>query len=315
MQQQNDCHVIFGAGPVGQAIMDELLAQGKAVRIINRSGGDFPQGVESVTGDVMDPDFARRAAEGASHVYFALNPPYEKWAELFPPLQQHVLDAAIAAGAKLIVMENLYAYGDTGGQPMTEDMPLKATYKKGRVRAAMTEQLLSAHRAGTVRVTMGRASDFFGPRTLGAMMGELVFYPAVSGKTIQIIGRTDQPHTQTYMPDIGKALVMLALSEQADGQAWHIPSPETITTGDFIKRILAETGTDASTQAASKFMLRVLGLFNPMMREFIETYYQFDQPFIMDHGKFARTFGDIATPLDEAISATVRWFRTNPQSG
>ena len=60
-------------------------------------------------------------------------------------------------------MENLYAYGPTGGRPLTEDLPLAARTRKGTTRAAMTTALLDVHRRGTVRVAIGRASDFFGP--------------------------------------------------------------------------------------------------------------------------------------------------------
>ena len=44
----------------------------------------------------------------------------------------------------------------------------------------------------------------------------------------------------------------------------------------------------------------------------MERWYSFDDPYVVDHSKFARSFGDIATPLDEAIAATVEWFRAHP---
>jgi nucleoside-diphosphate-sugar epimerase len=95
-------------------------------------------------------------------VYQCVNAPYTQWPERFPTLQRGVL-AAERTGARLVVLENLYGYGPTGGKPMTEDLPVAATTVKGRTRAAMTGELLAAVRAGRVRLTIGRPSDFFGP--------------------------------------------------------------------------------------------------------------------------------------------------------
>ena len=112
----SELHVVFGTGPIGLATMDELVSKGKRVRMVNRSGrANVAEGVEVGRGDAADPTFTREASAGASVVYFALNPPYDKWPELFPGLQAGVLEGAAWAGAKLMAMENLYMYGSTGG--------------------------------------------------------------------------------------------------------------------------------------------------------------------------------------------------------
>src|SRR5688572_24100437 len=99
--KNHELHVILGAGAVGLALMEALLARGKQVRIVNRSGVKaLPAGVESCQGDVASLDFARKAGEGATHVYAALNAPYAQWKEAFPPLQKGALEAAATAGAK-----------------------------------------------------------------------------------------------------------------------------------------------------------------------------------------------------------------------
>jgi nucleoside-diphosphate-sugar epimerase len=55
---------------------------------------------------------------------------------------------------------------------------------------------------------------------------------------------------------------------------------------------------------------RVLGLVNPALRELGETWYQRDRPFVLDAGRFQRTFGPrLATPLPEAVAETLDWFR------
>ena len=169
-----------------------------------------PVGVGVLVGDASDPEFARRAAAGATVVYQALNPAYTKWPELFPAVQAGVLAGAEAAGAKLVVMDNVYGYGRAAGRPFTEDRPLSAHTRKGQVRARMTESLLDAHGQGRVQVTIGRASDYFGPRGgQQSNLGDRVFLPALDGKTAQLLGDPDMLHTYTYIPDIGSSLVVL----------------------------------------------------------------------------------------------------------
>src|ERR671917_727312 len=267
MTDNGELQVVFGTGPVGTSVMEALMQRGRCrVRMVNRSGrASVPDGVEVVGGDATDEAFAREASEGASVVYFALNPPYDKWPELFPPLQAGVLEGAASAGAKLIAMENLYMYGPTDGRPLTEDLPHAPNTRKGRVRAGMSEELMEAHTSGRVRVAIGRASDFFGPRVITSAAGEQVFGRAVQGKSAQVTGDPDQPHTYTYVPDIGKGLVILGEREEALGQAWHLPSPETLTTRQFVEMIFEEVGKPTRVQAAPKILLRAMGLLNPGM--------------------------------------------------
>jgi nucleoside-diphosphate-sugar epimerase len=306
-----ELHVVFGTGPVGLAVADELSRRDRRVRLVNRSGrADAADGVEVVGGDAADRAFASEACSGATVVYFALNPPYNRWPELFPALQDGVLDGAARAGARLVAMENVYMYGPTGGRPLTEDLPYAADTRKGEVRARMSRDLFAAHEAGKVRVTAGRASDFFGPRVTESAAGASIFGRAISGKAAQVAGDPELPHTYTYAPDIGKGLVTLGEHEEAFGRAWHLPGPETVSTRRFVEVVFGETGGEFKLQRAPKVLFRIMGLFDPAMREMVEMLYEFEEPFIVDHTAFAEAFGDHATPLDEAVRETVRWYRS-----
>ncbi len=303
-QTTNDLNVVFGTGPIGRAVTQELVKRGKA---------DIPAGVEIMQGDVTDYAFTQEASKGASVVYQCTNPPYTQWAELFPALQSGVLEGAASAGAKLIVMDNLYMYGPTGGKLLTEDLPDKATSRKGMTRAKMAQEVMAAHRSGRVRAAIGRASDYFGPGAMDSAAGDRLFLAALAGKAAGVIGNPDLPHTYSYVPDIGKALTTLGEHEEALGQIWHLPAPETVTTREFVNRVFKETGHAPRLQVANKLMVRAMGLFVPIMREFVEMYYEYNEPFIMSHDKFAKAFGADVTPLQEAIRTTVAWFRDHTQ--
>ena len=234
-----DLHVIFGTGPLGLAVVRVLREKQTRVRIVNRTGrAVVPGGVEVVAADVTgDPAAARRACEGAAVVYNCTNAPYHRWPELLPGLFGGILDAAAAAGARLVVGDNLYMYGEVDG-PITEDLPYRPTTKKGRIRAEVAEAMLEAHRAGRVEVAIGRASDFIGPFvTDGGMVGARAIVPAMRGKAAALIGNIDLPHTYTFIEDFGRALAILGDRAEAVGRAWITPNPETVTTRQLMTMV------------------------------------------------------------------------------
>src|SRR5215471_1943625 len=238
MNPHDELHVIFGTGPVGLAVMRELLAQGKRVRLVNRSGtAAAPKSVEVVQANAADPDSTRQVCRDATVVYHCVNAPYTDWTALLPPMQAAIIQGAAAANAKLVVAENLYMYGPVAG-PITEVLPFHPTTRKGQVRAQMAEELMAAHRAETVRATSGRASDFYGPGAgQQGIFGDRVILPLLAGKTVRVLGKLDVPHTYTYVPDFGKGLVLLGAHDEALGKAWHIPNAPTLTTRQMLTQI------------------------------------------------------------------------------
>lgn len=313
MSTKPELHVVFGSGPVGMAIIDELLARGKRVWLVKRSGrADVPPGVEVVKGDAVDVASTREVCRDATHVYNATNAPdYHKWPEQFPPLQAGVLEGATANNAKLIVMENLYMYGPNGGQPMTEESPLNGRGGRGGTRKQMTIDLFEAHKRGKVQVLSGRASDFFGPRASEEAFGQRFILQLLSGKAAQALGNPDLLHSFTYVHDVGKALVTLAESDDAYGQAWHLPS-QVISAREFVTQAAAIIGIEPKLSALSKSPMRavimpMIGLFVPAMRGFGEMFYQFDEPFIVDTSKIEQRFSLKATPLHEALTTSIQW--------
>jgi nucleoside-diphosphate-sugar epimerase len=305
-------YLILGTGQLGLAIMEALVAEDKEVTIVNRRGTvnePLPTGVEIRQADANDPAAVTRVATGAQVVFACVQPAYTEWPERFPPLMQAVIDGVAPTGAKLVFGDNLYMYGSTGGAPIREDSPYAATGHKGRTRAAIASTLLDAHQAGNLRVTIGRASDFYGPRCTDSALGELVFGNLLAGKPIDLLGNIDLPHTYSFIRDFANALVILANSPEADGQAWHIPNARTQTTREVVQLIADQAGKPLRYRAASKWMLRAVGLFNPMVREMVEMSYEFQEPYIVDHSRFVQTFGDISTPLAQGIEETLAWFR------
>ena len=308
-------HVVFGAGQVGRTLAARLAALGVGVRTVSRRRpAILADGVDWQAVDATDAEAASDAAKGASVVYQCLNAPYTQWPRLFPPLQRNVLTAAERTDAVLVTLENLYGYGPTGGKPMTEDLPLAATTSKGRTRAAMTAELLAAAEAGRVRITIGRASDFFGAGVTESTLGARVFGNAVAGKRADFIGNPNVRHTYSYVPDIAAGLATLGTDERAVGQVWHLPGPETVTTRALLDLVAGEVNHPVGVRNVPKIAMRAVGLVNPMMRGLAEMSYEFEQPFVLDTSKYESTFDTAATPLATAITNTVAWYRNKASS-
>jgi nucleoside-diphosphate-sugar epimerase len=315
-QKMSELHVILGSGAIGRVVAEELAQHGKTVRMVNRSGrlDEVPARVEVVATDLYNPDNVREVTREAAVVYQTSRPNYNEWPEKFPPLQKSIIDGLTGGNAKLVIVENLYMYGDTNGVPLTEEMPHNARTRKGKVRSELSKAAFAAHREGKLRVTAGRGSNYFGPWGLPSTMGERVFYPLLQGKAAQLIGRIDLPHTLTYLHDFGKALVILGDRDEADGQAWHVPNdmPE-ITQSEMVRMVAEEAGVESKMSSMGKLMLMIGGLFIPEAKESVEMMYEFEQPLIVDSSKFEKTFGMKATPMREAIKETVAWYKAHPQ--
>jgi nucleoside-diphosphate-sugar epimerase len=313
----SELHVVFGAGPLGRSVVEELVRRGKRVRVVSRSGkmDEAPQGVELAAGDLYDPAVVRELVQGAAVAYQCTQPHYWEWPQKFPPLQAAIIEGLTGAGTKLVIGENTYMYGGTDGRPLTEDLPYAAHTRKGKVRAAMSEAALAAHNAGKVRVTLGRGSDFFGPWVLDSAFGDRIFYPALAGKAASFGGKLDLPHTATYIDDFGKALVILGERDEAPGQAWHVPNDRPqITQRQFAELVYRETGHPVKASGMGKLMMAFGGLFIPAARELVEMLYEFEKPFVVDSSRFERAFGVKATPIAEAIQKTVAWYRAHPRA-
>lgn len=304
-------HLVLGAGAVGTTLALQLADRGERVRLVSRSGSgpDHPA-IERVRADASSAGAVLAVAAGAAVIYNALNPPYHRWAAEWPTLHRNAMDAAAAHGAVLVLVDNLYAYGPTGGRPLSPDLPQAATGTKGRVRAQMAEELLAAHRAGRLRATIARASDYVGPLVTGAQLGERVVPRVLAGRKVQVLGSLDQPHSLADVADVARTLVTIGSDERAWGRVWHVPSAPARTQRQTIEALARIAGTSVAIGTLSPALLRVVGLFSPTVRELREVRYQFLEPFVVDASATESTFGITATPLDATLAATVAWYRT-----
>lgn len=316
MTTNNGLHVVLGAsGGAGNAIAHALRDAGLDVRAVNRRGdAAVPAPVERRAADVSTPDGARNAVADATVVYMAAQPPYHRWPVEFPAMLQNVIEATAAAGAKLVMVDNLYGYGP-GSSPMGPDTPERAEDAKGAARRTMTQRLLEAHREGRLRVAIGRASDYFGPHADNSAITALAIEPTVDGRKIRWTGDLDVPHSVAYLPDVARAYVTLGTDDRADGAIWVLPHEPAPTGREFLGMVASTLTNEARTGVVTKTMLRLASPFHRISKETLDIAYQWCEPFVVDDTGFQNTFGQFeTTPLAEAVATTVRWYRAHGQA-
>jgi nucleoside-diphosphate-sugar epimerase len=302
--------VLGAAGGTGSAIVRLLAADGRRVRAVARSAVPLGDAVEQIRADVSTSDGARAACAGAAVVYHCVQPPYTRWPQEFPSLTRAIVDAATHAGAKLVMADNLYAYGPGAGSPLTEDLPQRATGRKGRIRVQMSEALLALHAEGRLDVAIGRASDLYGPGARNSVAGERVFGRAIAGRAVALPAKLDEPHSWSYVDDVARGLITLADRAEASGQIWHLPTAEPLAGDAFLRLVFDAAGQRPKLRALPPAAVRAAALVNPMARELRETLYQFQSPFVLDWTKYDRAFGPAKpTPHADAIERTVAWYR------
>jgi nucleoside-diphosphate-sugar epimerase len=266
-----------------------------------------PTGAEVVKGNATNYAETISFVQGATAIYQCAQPAYHRWREEFPPLQNAIIKLAAESNAKFIAPENLYMYGNTHGEPMTEITPYNPCSKKGEVRTEMTKTVFDAHAKGEIRAATVRGSDFFGPWE--PINGAMLFKAALQRKTLNMLGDLNQPHTFTYVKDFGKALAVAGTDERAIGKPWHVPSGKPYSQNELAELISKELGYTVKTRATGKMVLSIIGLFNKGAKEVVEMLYEFNEPFILNSEAMEKTFNLTPTPMEQRIRETLEWAR------
>ena len=304
-----ETHVVLGSGTVGTKLAARLGDSGKKVMLISRSAkGASITNVERLQGDASSAESLKSATPKADFIYNCINPPYNKWDKEWPSIQKAIIELAINTNAVLVTCSNLYGYGPHQGV-LTEDLPLLATWKNGRVRADMWLEVKKLHDAGKIRATEVRGSDYI-CASEQSRMGDRVVPRLMQGKKVQLLGSLDKLHTWTDPDDVAHLMMVVAQEEVAWGKPWHVPSNGPMTQRHVIRDIAFELGIkNPKVSSVPPLIEKILGLFNPFMRELSHTGYQFNQPFVMSDEKTRKTFGLKPKPWDFVIRDLVAHYK------
>ena len=301
-------HVLLGAGgPIANSLAKTLLERRQDVRLVSRRGYALPN-AEVVKADLLDPAAMKGAVLPGSTVYLLPGLTYsvDVWTVQWPRIMHNAIQACTDRGARLMFFDNVYMYGRVDG-PMTESTPVNPCSRKGEVRSRIAAELLDATKAGRLKACIARSADFYGPGAGNNSVPHfMIFQRLARGKAPQWIGDATQPHSFTYTPDCGPAIALLAESDDAWGQVWHLPTAAPPLTGNqFIELAARAFGREPRLSLLRPWMVHVGGLFNPLVHEVVEMLYQNTAPYLFDSTKFETRFAFTPTPYASGIAAAV----------
>ncbi|MGE3841532.1 MAG: NAD-dependent epimerase/dehydratase family protein [Vicinamibacterales bacterium] len=299
-------HTILGAnGVIGRELSRELASRQIPVRQVSRNPRSFSASDELVKADLLDPTSTADAVAGSAVAYLVAGLPYDHrvWTDQWPRVMSNTIDACRRHECALVFFDNVYAYGRVDGA-MTEDTPYNPCSRKGEVRARIATAFMDHVKRGDIRGLLVRSADFYGPGAALSVTHATVFERLKAGKAPQWIGNARAVHTFTYTPDAGAALAQLGATPGAFGEVWHAPtSREPITGESFVGLACELARRPFQLRVAPRWMLALMGVFVPVLRENMEMLYQFEDDYRFDSSKFERAFGRPATPYRVGIAA------------
>ncbi|HEY0246040.1 MAG TPA: NAD-dependent epimerase/dehydratase family protein, partial [Mucilaginibacter sp.] len=285
-------HTILGAGgPVANALTRELTDHNETIRLVSRRPIQITGNTSWVKADLTNYAEVLEAAKGSTVIYLCAGLIYDKtiWQQQWPVIMQNVINVTKATGARLIFFDNVYMYGLVNG-PMTENTPYNPVSEKGKVRAAIANQLMQEVNTGNIRASIARAADFYGTDSKNSFLDMMVLDKYAKKQKAQWIGNPKVKHNFSYIPDMGKAMYLLGQDPYSDNQIWHLPTAPPLTGKQFIELAAGVYHVKPQYMAINKLLLFIAGLFNKVVMGTVEMYYQYSHDYIFDSSKFEKAF-------------------------
>ena len=302
---------ILGAGGIiANELAKSLKGYTSNIRLVSRNPKKVHNTDQLLQANLTSAIEIDKAVEGSSIVYVTIGFPYayKSWQALWAPFITNVIASCKKHNAKLVFFDNVYMYDSNHLNGMTEDTPINPSSKKGAVRAQIARQIMDEVEDGTLTALIARCADYYGPEIeRNGIIQEMIFKNFATGKKANWLGSDKFKHSVTYTPDAGKATAILGNTEDAYNQVWHLPTANNPLTGkEWIETIAREMGVKPKYQIANKFIVSIMGIFMPIMKELKEMLYQYDRDYIFDSSKFEKRFNFTPTPYVEGIKEIIK---------
>ena len=307
--------ILGSGGSIGTELAKALKQYTSKIKLVSRTPVKVNDTDILYSADLSDASQINNAIEGSEICYVTLGFDYKAkvWKEKWLPFMTNVVEACIKHQSKLVFFDNVYAIGGDNVNHITEDSPISPSSKKGDIRAAVDKLILDQVKKGKLQAIIARAPDFFGPvKKQNSLILNLVYDNLAKGKAAQWFCNADVGHTMGYTPDLAKGTAILGNSEDAFNQVWNLPVDMNALTGrEWVKLFASEMKTPGKVQVLPLWVLKLLGLFVPILREMPEMMYQFDRPYNFDCSKFISKFNYKPTTNSEAVRQTIALLSKN----
>ena len=301
---------ILGAnGTIGSVLTKELVGYTNKIRLVSRNPRKVNESDDLFPADLSNPAFVDQAVEGSEVVYLVVGFDYnlKVWEEKWPTLMRATINACIKHNARLVFFDNVYSYDINAIPHMTEESEYNPPSRKGAVRKQISQMLMDEVKAGKLMALIARSADFYGPGNDKSFANEMVYKNFLKGRRANWFIDADKKHSFTYTPDAAKATALLGNTDDAYNTIWHLPTDKNTVTGrEFIELFSKEMKVPNKLVVMPMWMVRLAGIFVPVLKEMREMMYQYDRDYFFDSSKFDKRFNFKTTTYQEGVRMTVK---------
>src|ERR1035437_9993169 len=266
---------ILGAnGTIGSVLAKELINYTDKIRLVSRNPRKVNESDELFAADLSNPGSVDHAVEGSDVVYLVVGFDYKVkvWEEKWPRLIRATINACLKHNAKLVFFDNVYTYDINAIPHMTEESPNNPPSKKGAVRKQIAGMIMDEVKAGKLMALIARSADFYGPGNDKSFVNEMVYKNFLKG--------------------------MRAI--------WFVEADKNTLTGrEFVELFSREMKVANKLFVMPLWMIKIVGLFVPALKEMPEMIYQYDRDYFFDSSKFEKRFKFKTTTYQEGVRNTV----------
>jgi nucleoside-diphosphate-sugar epimerase len=185
---------------------------------------------------------------------------------------------------------------------------MRPSASKGRIRVKMERMFAEqAAREGGVQTVVLRAGDFFGGTGTGSWFDQASISKLSKG-VFTAAGPEHLVHEWAYLPDLARAFVKLSDERLRLNRFENLNFPgHAISELELRAAIETVAGKKLKLAHIPWRLIKLLGLFQPMMRALSEMSYLRFQPHRLTSTRLASLIDDIPhTPLEEAVRQAMR---------
>lgn len=301
---------ILGAGgAIGTDLAKSLKKYTDKIKLVSRNPVKINDTDVLQKADFSDPKQIDKAVEGSEVCYITAGFEYnvKVWKSIWPQFIKSTVEACIRHNSKLVFFDNVYPIGGDNVNHITEESPISPTSKKGEVRAGLDKFIMEQVEKGKLEAIIARAPDFIcSVKKQNSLVMNLVYDNLAKGKTSQWFCNADVAHSYGYTPDLAEGTAILGNTKDAYNQIWNLPvDSEALTGREWVKLFANEMNTSDKIKVIPVWMIKLMGIFVPILREMPEMMYQYDRKYYFDSSKFKNKFNYTPATNKDAVHRIV----------
>lgn len=258
--------VTGGAGFIGSHVVDDLLALGSRIIVLDDLSGGFKENVsekaEFIEGSINDEQLIKKifndysfdyvyhlaayAAEGLSHFIKKFN--YEN--NLIGSI--NLINASVNHDVKCFVFTSSIAVYGKNQLPMSEDMIPLPEDPYGVAKLAVEQELKICKEMFGLNYIIFRPHNVYGERqnigdkyrnVIGIFMNQIML-----GKSLTIFGDGEQTRAFSYIRDVSPIMAKAAFAQEAYNDTYNIGADEVYTINELARQVCRAMDMDAEPE-------------------------------------------------------------------